>query len=179
MMKRLIYLSILIMWSCDALVEESTPLDGEFYIQDGWMAFLSKEYIEADRFFSTAIENNEERSLYHFLSSIGRGWAYMYNAKTKYDSVLVAENLVQLSGEAFDIALSIINDLDNNSYYVKDEMNLYAGLTIQRALHAKQKSANQANWETLNSELYNEIITASLPPPVMRQSLPPKKTNYK
>ena len=36
-------------------------------------------------------------------------------------------------------------------------MNLYAGLTLHRAYSAKQKAVNEILWETLNSELGNEI----------------------
>ena len=157
MIKRLIYLSILILWGCDALEEQSATLKGDYYIQDGWLAFSSNKYEEADRFFSTAIETNDDRSVFHFLSSIGKGWSYMYNAKTKYDSVLIAEKMVNLSGEYFDTALSILPELDANLYEAKDKMNLYAGLTLQRAYSAKQKAANKINWETTNSELSAEI----------------------
>ena len=157
MMKQLTYLSILIFLGCNTLKEETAPLEGDFYIQDGWLAFSTKKYEEADKHFNTAIETNDEFSVYHFLSSIGKGWSYMYNAKTKSDSVIVAENMVVLSGNYFDIALSIFPELDNNLIETNDVMNLYAGLTLQRAYSAKQIAANEILWETENSELGSEI----------------------
>jgi len=157
MIKQLTYLSILILWGCNTLKEQTAQLEGDFYIQDGWLAFSSKKYEEADKHFNTAIETNDERSIYHFLSSIGKGWTYMYNAKTKSDSVFVAENMVILSGNYFDAALSILPELDNNLIETNDLMNLYSGLTLQRAYSAKQKAANEILWETENFELGSEI----------------------
>ena len=157
MMKLLTYSCFIIIIGCDILVEQSTPLEGDYYIRDGWLAFSSEEYGEADRHFNTAIETNDTGSVYHFLAYIGKGWTYMYNAKTKYDSILVKENMIELSGEYFDIALSILPELDENLYKIKDIMNLYSGLTIQRAYIAKQQAANETLWETSNSELSSEI----------------------
>ena len=157
MMKRLTYLSILILWGCNTLLEQTTPLKGDFYIQDGWLAFSSKEYEEADKHFNTAIETNKERSIYHFLSSIGKGWTYMYNAKTKDNSIVIAESLVDHSGAYFNTALGILSEIDDNLYKANNIMNLYSGLTLQCAYSAKQKAANEINWETTNYELNNEI----------------------
>jgi len=156
-MKWLIYLSTLILWGCNTLEEQDAPLQGDFYIQDGWLAFISKKYEEADQHFNTAIETNDERSIYHFLSSIGKGWTYMYNAKTKSDSVLVADNMVVSSGNSFDVALSILPELDDNLFGTNDLMNLYFGLTLQRAYSAKRKGANGIYWETENLDLSDEL----------------------
>ena len=158
-MKRFTFIMIIVSWGCNTLVEQSTPLEGDFYIQDGWLAFTSKKYEEADKHFDTAIETNDERSIYHLLSSIGKGWTYMYNAKTKSDSVLVAENMVVLSGNYFDAALSILPELDDNLIKTNDLMNLYSGLTLQRAYSAKQKAANGIHWETTNSGLSDKVET--------------------
>ena len=157
MMNRIAYISILMVWGCTSLIEKSAPLEGNFYIQDGWLAFSSSKYEEADKHFNTAIETNDEHTIYHFLSSIGKGWTYMYNAKTKSDSVRVAENMVVLSGNYFDAALSILPELDNNLIETNDLMNLYSGLTLQRAYSAKQKGANGIHWETENLDLSDEI----------------------
>ena len=157
MMKRFTYLSILILWGCNTLVEQNTPLKGDFYIQDGWLAFSSNKYEEADKHFKTAIETNENSSIYHFLSSIGKGWTYMYSAKIKNDSIHVAENFVDSSAAYLNTAFNILPQLDNNLINTNDIMNMYAGLTLQRAYSAKQKAANENNWETANSELSDEI----------------------
>ena len=157
MMKQLTYLSILILWSCNSLGEQTTPLDGNFYIKEGWLAFSLNKYEKANKYFNTAREANEERSIYHFLSSIGNGWTHMYNAKTKLDSIAVAENQIVRSSAYFDIALSILPDLDDSLFEANDLLNLYSGLTLQRAYSAKQKAANEIFWETTNSDLSDEI----------------------
>jgi len=157
MMNRIAGISIIMVWGCTSLIEKSAPLEGNFYIQDGWLAFSSSKYEEADKHFNTAIETNDEYTIYHFLSSIGKGWTYMYNSRTKSDSLLVAENMVMLSGNYFDVALSILPELDNNFIETNDLMNLYSGLTLQRTHSAKEKGANGTHWETENFDLSHEI----------------------
>ena len=71
--------------------------------------------------------------------------------------LFVAENLIDQSGVYFDTALSILPELDDNLYNNSDLMNLYFGLTLQRAYSAKQKAANGINWETMNSDLSDAI----------------------
>ena len=65
--------------------------------------------------------------------------------------------MVHLSGEYFDTALSILPEIDDSLFKANDLINLYSGLTLQRAYSAKQKAANEINWETTNSELNDEI----------------------
>ena len=157
MIKRPIYLSILFLLGCNTLVEQTAPLRGDFYIQDGWLAFTSERYDEANKHFNAAIETNDEGSGYHFLSYIGKGWTFMYNAITESDSILVSENMVDRSSEYFNTALSILPQLDDSLFIENDVMNLYFGLTLQRTYSAKQKAANKINWETNNIELNAEI----------------------
>ena len=80
MIKRITYISILILWGCNTLVEQTTPLEGDFYIQDGWLAFTSRKYDQADKHFNTAIETNDSGSVVHFLSLVGLGWTHIYKA---------------------------------------------------------------------------------------------------
>ena len=81
-MKPIAYISILILWGCNTLLEQTTPLEGDFYIQDGWLAFTSKKYDEADKHFKTAIETSDHGSFVHFLSFVGLGWTHIYKAHT-------------------------------------------------------------------------------------------------
>ena len=156
-MKRSVFIMSILFWGCNTLVEQSTPLKGDYYIQDGWLAFSSNKYEDADQHFDTAIETNEIRSIYHFLSYIGKGWTDMYNARTKHDSNIIQQEMINIAGINFDTALSILPELDENLYNESDKMNLYAGLSLHRAFSAKQKAANEILWETSNSELGNEI----------------------
>ena len=156
-MRQTIFIFILVFLGCNSLVEQSNPLEGDFYIQDGWIAFSAKKYEEADNHFNTAIETNENRSVFHFLSLIGKGWTDMYNAKIIYDSIIAQEEMVNNSGISFNTALSILPELDDNLYNENDKMNLYAGLTLQQAFSAKQKAVNEILWETSNLELGIEI----------------------
>ena len=81
MIKRIAYISILLVWGCNSLIEKSAPLGGDFYIQDGWLAFSSSKYEEADKHFNTAIETNDSGSVFHFLSLVGLGWSNIYKAR--------------------------------------------------------------------------------------------------
>ena len=157
MIKKIKLIIIIFSFGCNALLEESTPLKGDFYIQDGWLAFSSSEYEEATKHFNTAIETNGEGSGFHFLSFIGKGWTQFYQAKSKNDSINVQIELIELSGVYFSKALGILSELDSNLYNENERIDLFVGLSLQRTYSAKQKSVNMILWETNNIELSNKI----------------------
>ena len=155
MIKRITYISILILWGCNTLVEQTTPLEGDFYIQDGWLAFTSRKYDQADKHFKTAIETNDSGSVVHFLSLVGLGWTHIYKAYLNQETSV--NGLVKSAGENFDHALNLLSELTGNPIDYSDVDNLYAGLALQRAYFAKQKSANGIGWETTNKSLSDTV----------------------
>ena len=156
MMKRFIYLSMLILWGCNTLLEQTTPLEGDFYIQDGWLAFSSEKYDEAEQHFATAIEINNSGSVYHCLASIGLGWTDLYQARANKETT--PDGFVQASGGHFDYARSIFSKDKSSIPNSNDVRNhLYAGLMFQRAYLAKQKAANGISWETTNTALDSTV----------------------
>ena len=162
MMKQLTYLSILILWGCSTLEEQTAPLEGDFYIQDGQLAFSSKKYEEADKHFNTAIETNDSGSVFHFLSLVGLGWTNIYKAQVIEEKT--SNGLVKISGESFDAALNIVSNLDIEVItlelyedYSNGITDMYAGLALQRSYFAKQKSANENAWETTNESLSDTV----------------------
>ena len=155
MIKRITYICILSLWGCNTLLEQTTPLGGEFYIQDAWLAFTSNDYDEADKHFNTAIETTDSGSVVHFLSSVGLGWTHIYKAHNLQET---SDNgWVKSAGDNFDYALNILFELNGNSPDISDVNNLYAGLTLQRAYYAKQKAANELGWETTNKSLSDTV----------------------
>ena len=155
MIKRITYISILILWGCNTLVEQTTPLEGDFYIQDGWLAFTSRKYDQADKHFNTAIETNDSGSVVHFLSLVGLGWTNIYKAYLNQETSV--NGFVKSAGENFDHALNLLSELTGNPIDYSDVDNLYAGLALQRAYFAKQKSANGTGWETTNQSLSDTV----------------------
>ena len=155
MIKRITYISILILWGCNTLVEQTTPLEGDFYIQDGWLAFTSRKYDQADKHFNTAIETNDSGSVVHFLSLVGLGWTHIYKAYLNQETSV--NGLVKSAGENFDHALNLLSELTGTPIDYSDINNLYAGLTLHRAYYAKQKAANEIGWETTNKSLSDTV----------------------
>ena len=162
MMNRVAYISILILWGCNSLIEKTAPLEGEFYIQDGWLAFSSQKYEEADKHFNTAIETNDSGSVFHFLSLVGLGWTNIYKAQAIEETS--SNGLVKNAGEIFDVALNIMLNinigeitLDLHEDYFNGESHMYAGLALQRGYYAKQKAANGIVWETSNVTLRDSV----------------------
>ena len=162
MMNRIAYISILILWGCNSLIEKTAPLEGEFYIQDGWLAFSLAKYEEADKHFNTAIETNDSGSVFHFLSLVGLGWTNIYKAQAIEETS--SNGLVKNAGEIFDVALNIMLNinigeitLDLHEDYFNGESHMYAGLALQRGYYAKQKAANGIVWETSNVTLSDSV----------------------
>ena len=149
------YISILILWGCNTLLEQTTPLDGEFYIQEAWLAFTSRNYDEADNHFNTAIETNDSGSVVHFLSFVGLGWTHIYIAHSTQETS--DKGWVKSAGENLDAALKILSEIIESPPSINDLNNLYAGLALQRAYYAKQKAANGTGWETTNKSLSDTV----------------------
>ena len=174
MMNRIAYISILMVWGCTSLIEKSAPLEGDFYIQDGWLAFSSSKYEEADKHFNTAIETNDSGSVFHFLSLVGLGWTNIYKAQAIGEKT--SNGLVKIAGESLDAALNIVFNLNIEVItlelyedYFNGITDMYAGLALQRSYFAKEKSVNKIAWETTNEALsdtvrilYEESIEFSL-----------------
>ena len=157
MMNRIAYISILILWGCNSLIEKTAPLEGEFYIQDGWLAFSSQKYEKADKHFNTAIETNDSGSVFHFLSLVGLGWTNIYKAQAMEETS--SNGLVKNAGEIFDAALNIMLNinieeitLDLREDYFNGRSHMYAGLVLQRGYYAKQ-----IIWEPSNATLSDTV----------------------
>ena len=149
-------------WGCTSLIEKSAPLEGNFYIQDGWLAFSSSKYKEADKHFNTAIETNDSGSVFHFLSLVGLGWTNIYKAQAMEETS--SNGLVKNAGEIFDAALNIMLNinigeitLDLHEDYFNGRSHMYAGLALQRSYYAKQLAANELTWETTNATLSDTV----------------------
>jgi len=143
----LIYISVLILGGCEIFEEQTTLLPGDYYIEDGWQAFTSQKYDEAESYFMIAIETNKKGSIYHFESSVGLGWTHLY--KAFYLNEINPDELVKSSGNHLNTAISILVSHDI-SPDINSKMNLYAGLTYQHSYWAKQIAANGIYWETEN-----------------------------
>jgi hypothetical protein len=162
MMNRIAYISILILWGCNSLIEKSAPLEGEFYIQDGWLAFSSSKYEEADKHFNTAIESNDSGSVFHFLSLVGLGWSNIYKAQMTGETS--SNGFVKNAGKNLNAAYNLMLNINieeitldlHGDYYI-GRSHLFAALAIQRSYYAKQKAANGVIWETANETLSDTV----------------------
>ncbi len=156
-----IYIIFLFTLSCDALIEQRSPLEGDFYIQDGWIAFEASEFNEAIDFFKISTEiDNDTNHVIHFLSNIGIGWAKLY--KSKYLNNEESNNLIDSAGYHFDLAHSLLDtvkyimlNIDQEEInenldimYHEGISNMYSGLTIQRNYAAKEMAVDIINSES-------------------------------
>ena len=164
MMNRIVYISIIMVWGCNALIEKSAPLNGDFYIQDGWIAFSSKQYEDANKHFNTAIETNDSGSVFHFLSLVGLGWSKIYKAQMTEETS--SNGYVKNAGENLNAANNLVPNLNIEVItlelyedYFNGITDMYAGLALQRSYFAKQKSVNENAWETTNESLSDTIRT--------------------
>jgi hypothetical protein len=162
MMNRIVYTSILLVWGCNSLIEKSAPLEGNFYIQDGWLAFSSLKYEEADKHFNTAIETNDSGSVFHFLSLVGLGWSNIYKAQMIEETS--SNGYIENAGNNLNAANNLILNinieeitLDLNEDYSNGITDMYAGLALQRSYFAKEKSVNKIAWETINEALSDTV----------------------
>ena len=169
MINRIAYISILMVLGCNFLIEKSAPLDGDFYIQDGWLAFSSSRYEEADKHFNTAIETNDSGSVFHFLSLVGLGWSNIYKAQAIEETS--SNGYVKNAGENLNAANNLMLNINieeitldlHGDYYI-GRSHLFAALALQRSYYAKQLAANGVISETISNTvrtLYEESVEFS------------------
>ena len=120
---------------CNSFIEKSAPLDGVFYIQDGWLAFSSSKYEEADKHFNTAIETNDSGSVFHFLSLVGLGWSNIYKARMIEETS--SNGYIKNAGENLNAANNLMPNinieeitLDLEEDYFNGITDMYAGLAL-------------------------------------------------
>ena len=81
MIRYWIILSLLIFMSCtDRLIEKTSPLDGIYYVLDGWKKFEEGDYDRAHDLFSTVLLNNNTQ--YFGEAYVGLAWNSIYKANT-------------------------------------------------------------------------------------------------
>ena len=146
---------------CEALLEQTSQLEGKFFIEDGWIAFETKNYDMADKHFSTAISQNETDSLILFQSHVGLGWTRLYKGREVFE--MDPQEFVHNSGVQYGIAKSIMSSMEENLLYdtipefIFNKIDLFAGLSLQTAYMARILSLNGTLWESTNSALLDSI----------------------
>ena len=81
MIKRISILLLFMLTCCtDQLMEKTSPLDGVYYITDGWVKFEEADYDRAHDLFSTVLLNNTTQ--YFGEAYLGLAWNSIYKANT-------------------------------------------------------------------------------------------------
>lgn len=168
MKKYLLTFVTVLFLSCSAFNEKTELLACSYYIQDGWLAFSSADYDEAEELFNTPCQPSND-PFYQFLSHIGLGWTHTYKA----NSILYTEendnkdSLRLLAGEDYQNAWDIIPDLnidlmssDLQVQFQDSEMSLYAGQSFHYFYLAKKAHENDGSWDNAE-DLYQQALSMS------------------
>ena len=110
MIKRIFILLLLVLISCtDQLLEKTSPLDGIYYILDGWEKFESEDYDRAHDLFSTVLLNNNTQ--YFGEAYLALAWNSIYKANTIQGVTNSNDRQYQrnISDEYFTLAEEYIN----------------------------------------------------------------------
>ena len=161
MIKRIFILLFLIFTCCtDQLVEKTSPLDGIYYVLDGWEKFEDRDYDRAHDLFSTVLLNNNTQ--YFGEAYVGLGWNSIYKANTiqGVDNLSDREYQRNISNEYFILADEYVNSEeecsgDNCSILCQ---NLLAGQTYNSSYQALESSRNfydygldPSDWEEMEA----------------------------
>ena len=173
-MKRIFILLLLLLISCtDQLLEKTSPLDGIYYILDGWEKFESEDYDRAHDLFSTVLLNNNTQ--YFGEAYLALAWNSIYKANTiqgvsNWNS---REYQRDISNQYFSLASEYISNdeicpSDNCSQLCQ---NLLAGQTYNSSYQALESSRkfydyglDSSNWKDMvdysDSTIYysNELL---------------------
>ena len=106
-MKKILFIYIILLFSCEELTESSDFLAFQFYMDEGWIAFQADSMLIASDLFNTGLtlpgENNYSEAY------TGLGWTYMYNANSTPGELSNSfrDSLRMLAKENFITAIEI------------------------------------------------------------------------
>ena len=168
MIKYIYIIFFIIFMGCNQLIEKTSPLDGVYYINDGWAKFELEEYDRAHELFSTVLLNNTTQ--YFPEAYVGLAWNSIYKANTIQGSLnwFQRDSLRNISNQYFIFATAY-DDIcfecgEDNPVLCE---NLLTGRTYNSSYQALESSRkfydeglDSANWE--NMVYYsNETINIS------------------
>jgi hypothetical protein len=80
-MKKIYIILILVIFACEELEEQTTPLSGIFYVFEGWDSFMEQDYDRAQELFSaTLLADEGSETNYYDYAYAGLGWTAIYKA---------------------------------------------------------------------------------------------------
>ena len=170
MIKKIFIIFFFIFIGCDQLVEKTSPLDGIYYILDGWEQFEIEDYDRAHYLFSTVLLNNTTQ---HFTEAyVGLAWNSIYKANTIQGANNFTEREYQrdISNQYFNLAIEYNNETcppENNDDCSVLCQNLLTGRIYNssyQALEASRKfydyGLDSTNWLDM-VEYSNQSISIS------------------
>ena len=111
MIKKIFIISSLLFIGCDQLVEKTSPLDGIYYILDGWQKFEEGDYNRAHDLFSTVLLDGASQQ-YFDDAYVGLAWNSIYKANTIQGSNNLFDREYQrnISNEYITLALENLDE---------------------------------------------------------------------
>ena len=111
MIKKIVILCFFLFMGCNQLVEKTSPLDGIYYILDGWEKFELEDYNRAQDLFSTVLL--DENSEYITDAYVGLAWNSIYKANSIQGLSNFSDRAYQrgISNEYLQLAMENNNEL--------------------------------------------------------------------
>ena len=158
MIKKIFIVFTFIFIGCNQLVEKTSPLEGIYYILDGWDKFQEEDYDRAHDLFSTVLLNNNTQ--YFGEAYLGLAWNSIYKANTIQGVPSFSDRQYQrdISNQYFNLASEYIQDSETCSLVDDCESsslckNLLAGQTYNSSYQALEASTqfydyglDSSNW---------------------------------
>ena len=169
-MKNLFLILVIILFSCEELEEQTTPLSGIFYVFEGWNEFMNKDYERAKELFSATLlaDQNSETNYYDYAYA-GLGWTAIYKANINpgVENRTLRENLRSEAINHFNSAeLGIQIRLDSSNMNQLDSLlyaNIIAGkifntsyLSIDKAMEFYSDGSDDLVW--LDALNYSQLV---------------------
>ena len=155
-MRKLFFISILLL-GCNQFLEESSPLSGNYYIEDGWEEFKAKNYEEAHQLFSAALVGGKNPFYSH--AYIGLGWNCFYYANQLVgpENFDIREEQRNFAYDYFQLALAELEPINSigNSELVQNYNDYLSGMTYHWSFNVMKMSElyyqnnNQIYWDDM------------------------------
>ena len=153
-MRNILFISILLLLSCDELAEQSALLSYEDYMVEGWFAFQSDQWDIAAQLFKNGLDQSSSN---YSEAYAGLGWTFLYKANSlPGESYLSSRDSLRYMAN-----INFYEAFDENPYNIQVWLDVLAGLTYMNSYYADSLSSFIYN-DNGNQNLFNFMETHSL-----------------
>ena len=139
-MRYLLYILLLLLYSCEDLHEESDSLPYDFIVSEAWNYFQNENYNMSEALFFEILDIEPHLVPYYSEGYLGIGWNKLYKARLLIGNPDNFNEILELRENAHEYFLLAVEEISSiaNDAVIPESLilNLYAGLSYSSSILA-------------------------------------------